>query len=103
MPAPSTPAGWRSRRTPRRCRRLRQRASATALARFMAGALRSLKQLRLQPAVPARDWGDAAAALAGVLREAPARPAEAARSGKAAAEEPADIIRWIDEIDDAEM
>jgi hypothetical protein len=80
-----------------------QRASATALARVMAGAMRSLKQLRLQPAVPARDWGNAAAALAGVLREVPARPAEAARSGKAAAEEPAEIIRWIDEIDDAEM
>jgi hypothetical protein len=82
---------------------LRQRASATALARVMAGALRSLKQLRLQPAVPARDWGDAATVLAGVQREASARPAEAARGGKAAAEEPAEIIRWIDEIDEAEM
>jgi hypothetical protein len=39
---------------------LRQRASAAALLRVMAGALRSLKQLRLQPAAPARDWGDAA-------------------------------------------
>ena len=66
---------------------LRQRASAAALLRVMAGALRSLKQLRLQPAAPARDWGDAAAALAGVMRQAPARPAEAARGGKAAAEE----------------
>ncbi|HET6238413.1 MAG TPA: hypothetical protein VFE41_26175, partial [Acetobacteraceae bacterium] len=56
----------------------RQRASATALARVMAGAMRSLKQLRLQPAVPARDWGGAAAVLAAALREAPARPAEAA-------------------------
>src|ERR1700722_9626969 len=55
---------------------LRQRASAAALVRVMAGALRSLKQLRLQPAAPARDWGGAAAAA---LREAPARPAEAAR------------------------
>jgi hypothetical protein len=69
----------------------------------MAGAMRSLKQLRLQTAVPARDWGDAAAALAAVLREALARPAEAARGGKAAEAEPAEIIRWIDEIDDAEM
>src|ERR1700722_14333429 len=82
---------------------LRQRASAASLVRVMAGALRSLKQLRLQPAAPARDWGDAAAVLAGVLREAPARPAEAARGGAAAEEEPAEIIRWIDEIDDAEM
>jgi hypothetical protein len=57
---------------------LRQRASATALARVMAGALRWLKQLRPQPAAPAR-------------------------GGKAAAEEPAAIIRWIDKIDDAEM
>jgi hypothetical protein len=78
---------------------LRQRASAIALARVMAGVLRSLKQLRLQPAVPARDWGGAA----GVLQQAPARPTEAARGGKAAAEEPAEIIRWIDEIDDTEM
>jgi hypothetical protein len=83
---------------------LRQRASAAALLRVMAGALRSLKQLRLQPAAPARDWGGAAAVLAGVMRQAPARPAEPARGGKAAAEEePAEIIRWIDEIDDAEM
>jgi hypothetical protein len=37
------------------------------------------------------------------MREAPARPAEMARGGKAATEEPAEIIRWIDEIDDAEM
>ena len=44
-----------------------------------------------------------AAALATVLREAPARPAEAARGGKAAEAEPAEIIRWIDEIDDAQM
>ena len=82
---------------------LRQRASAAALARVMAGATRSLTQLRLQPAVPARDWGDAAAALAAVMQEAPARPAAVARGGKAATEEPAEIIRWIDEIDDAEM
>jgi hypothetical protein len=81
---------------------LRQRASAAALLRVMAGALRSLKQLRLQPAAPARDWGDAAAVLAGVMQQAPARPAEAARVGAAVAE-PAEIIRWIDEIDDAEM
>jgi len=83
---------------------LRQRASAAALVRVMAGAMRSLKQLRLQPAAPARDWGDAAAVLAAVMQQAPARPAEAARGGKAAVEdEPAEIIRWIDEIDDAEM
>jgi hypothetical protein len=66
-------------------------------------ALRSLKQRRLQPAAPARDWGDAAEVLAAVLPDAPARPAEAAHGGKAAMEEPAEIIRWIDEIDDAEM
>ncbi len=53
--------------------------------------------------MPPRDWGSAAAALAAVMQQAPARPAEAARGGKAAAEEPAEIVRWIDEIDDAEM
>jgi hypothetical protein len=37
------------------------------------------------------------------MQQAPARPAEAARGSKAAAEEPAEIIRWIDEIADAEM
>ena len=38
------------------------------------------------------------------MQQAPARPAEAARGGKAAVEdEPAQIICWIDEIDDAEM
>ena len=62
-----------------------------------------MKQRRLQPAAPARDWGDAAEVLAAVLPDAPARPAEAAHGGKAAMEEPAEIIRWIDEIDDAEM
>ena len=82
---------------------LRQRASAAALLRVMAAALRSLKQLRLQPAAPARDWGDAAAVLAGVMREAPARPARVARGGATAQEGRREIIRWIDEIDDAEM
>jgi hypothetical protein len=68
----------------------------------MAGALRSLKQRRLQPVVPARDWGDAVAALAGgCSRFRHGRPRPSRSQGEEA--EPAEIIRWIDEIDDAEM
>ena len=80
----------------------RQRASATALVRVATGLMRALTRQRLVPPAPARDWGDAAAALAGAWQAAPARPAEAAR-GKAAEAEPAEITRWIDEIDDVEL
>jgi hypothetical protein len=79
---------------------LRQRANAASLTRAMTGAMRLLTQQRARPAAPARDWGSAAVGLAGVWRAAPARPAEGA---KAAAAEPAVIVRWIDEIDNAEL
>ena len=75
----------------------RQRASATAIARTMTGALRLLKQQRALPAAPARDWGNAAADLAAVWR------AEPPRGGKADEAEPETIVRWIDELTDAEV
>jgi hypothetical protein len=84
---------------------LRQRANAASLARTMTGALRLLKQQRALPAAPARDWGSAAANLGAAWRAEPPRPAEAPRSGKPgeAAAEPQVIVKWIDEIDDAEV
>jgi hypothetical protein len=85
---------------------LRQRANATSLTRTMTGAMRLLAQQRALPAAPAHDWGDAAADLAAAWRAEPPRPAEAPRSGKpgeAAAAEPPVIVKWIDEIDDAEL
>ncbi len=86
---------------------LRQRANAAALARVLAGAARLLKEQRAQPAAPARDWGDTAAALATGWQNAPARPAEAPRGGSpgaaAAAAEPETIIRWLDEVPDDEL
>ena len=82
---------------------LRHRASVASLGRVAIATMRLLVQQRLQPAVPARDWGSAADALTAVLREAPARPAEPARGAKVAEAEPEEVIRWIDEIDDDEM
>ncbi len=84
---------------------LRQRANAAALARVLAGAARLLQEQRAQPAAPARDWGDTAAALATGWQNAPARPAEAARGGSpgAAEAEPETIIRWLDEVPDDEL
>jgi hypothetical protein len=82
---------------------LRQRANAASLGRVLATTMRLLERQRLQPAVPAREWGDAAEELAAAWQQAPPRPAEAARGAKAAEAEPAEIIRWIDEIDDDEM
>ena len=81
----------------------RQRGSAASLARVATSAMRLLKQQRLLPAVPARDWGGAAEALAVVWREAPARPAEPPRGRQAAEAEPETIVKWMDEIDDAEV
>jgi hypothetical protein len=83
----------------------RQRASASALFRGMTVAARGLQQQRALPTAPPRDWGDTAAELGAVWRAAPPRPAEAPRSGKSpgAAREPEVIVKWIDEIDDAEL
>jgi len=82
---------------------LRQRSNAAALVRAMTGVTRALKQQRAVPVAPARDWGGAAVELTAAWRAAPARPAEAPRGAKAAAAEPEEIIRWIDEIDDVEL
>ncbi len=81
---------------------LRQRANAAALTRAMTGAMRLLAQQRARPVAPARDWGGVAAELAGAWQAAPARPAEAARDAKTEAE-PETIVKWIDELDDAEL
>jgi hypothetical protein len=66
---------------------LRQRANAASLIRAMTGAMRLLAQQRALPAAPARDWGSA----------------EAPSGATAAEEEPETIVKWIDEIDDAEL
>src|SRR5271166_2139368 len=79
-----------------------QRANAAALMRAAGGARKLLAQQRAMPAVAERDWGGVAGELAGAWQAAPARPAEAPRGAKAAAE-PEEIVRWIDEIDDAEL
>jgi hypothetical protein len=81
---------------------LRQRASASALARALAVAARLLRDQRGRPAGEARNWGDAVAGLASGWRAAAPRPAEAPRGAKAAVDaEP--IVRWIDELNDAEL
>jgi hypothetical protein len=82
---------------------LRQRASASALARALASAARLLREQRGRPAGEARDWGDVAAGLALAWQTAVPRPVEAARGGKAAAVDAEPIVRWIDELTDAEL
>jgi hypothetical protein len=82
---------------------LRQRANAASLARTMTGAIRLLTQQRALPAAPARDWGSAAAELGAAWRAEPPRPAEPPPSGKPGEAEPQVIVKWIDEIDDAEL
>ena len=82
---------------------LRQRASAAALARALAGAARLLKDQRGKPAAEPRDWGDVAPGLASGWRTAPPRPAEAPRGAKAAAADAEPIVKWIDELTDAEL
>jgi hypothetical protein len=82
----------------------RQRASANAMNRTVTTAMRLLNQPWKRPVGPRRDWGDAAADLGVAWRQAPARPAETTRSGKAAADDtPETIVKWMDEIDDAEV
>jgi hypothetical protein len=82
---------------------LRQRASATALARAMAVAARLLKDQRGKPAAEPRDWGDAAPGLASEWHTAPPRPPEAPRGAKAADADAEPIVKWIDELTDAEL
>jgi hypothetical protein len=81
---------------------MRQRASATSLGRGVTGAMRLLTQQRALPAAPARDWGSAVDAAA-AWRAEPPRPAEPPQSGKPGEAEPQVIVKWIDEIDDAEL
>ena len=82
-----------------------QRANALGLGRGATAALRLLRRQQALPVAPACDWGDAAADLVAMWRAAPPRPAEAPR-GRASAEAAAaaePIIRWIDELSDAEV
>ena len=81
----------------------RHRASATAMHRTVTTAMRLLNQTWKRPLGPRRDWGDAAADLGDAWRQAPARPAAAAGSGKSDDDTPETIVKWIDEIDDAEV
>jgi hypothetical protein len=81
-----------------------QRASAVALFRTFATTVRLLERQRRLPATPGRDWADAATELSAIWRTAPSRPLAALHSGKAAAEDiPDTIVRWIDELTDAEV
>ena len=82
---------------------LRQRASASALARGLAVAARLLKEQRGRPAGEVRDWGDALPGLVSGWQTAVPRPAEAARGAKAAAVDAEPIVKWIDELTDAEV
>jgi hypothetical protein len=81
-----------------------QRASAVALFRTFATTVRLLERQRRLPATPGRDWADAATELSAIWRTAPSRPLAALHTGKAAAEDiPDTIVRWIDELTDAEV
>ena len=82
----------------------RHRASATAMHRTVTTAMRLLNQQWKRPVGPRRDWGDAAIDVGAAWRQAPARPAQLTRSGKAAADDtPETIVKWIDEISDEEV
>jgi hypothetical protein len=80
-----------------------QRASAVALHRSVAGSVRLLDRQRSLPAAPERDWGDVTTGLGEAWRHTPARPTEVARGGTAAGGNAATIVKWIDELDDAEV
>jgi hypothetical protein len=82
----------------------RQRASAAAMHRTVTTAMRLLTQPWKRQVGPPRDWGDAATELGAAWRQAPARPLAALHSGKAADDDiPDTIVRWIDELTDAEV
>jgi hypothetical protein len=80
-----------------------QRASAVALYRSFSGVVRLLDRQRRLPAEPERDWGDAAADLTALWRAAPSRPLPAPHAATAADATPETVVRWIDELDDAEV
>src|SRR5580658_3026929 len=81
----------------------RHRASAAAMTRTVATAMRLLNQTWKRQVGPRRDWGDAAADLGAAWRQAPARPAAAAGGGTTPDDTPETIVKWIDEIDDKEV
>ena len=82
----------------------RHRASAAAMHRTVTASMRLLTQPWKRLVGSPRDWGDAATDLGAAWRQAPARPAEPTRTGKAADEDiPDTIVRWIDELTDAEV
>ena len=80
-----------------------QRASAVALHRSFTNAARMLDRQRRLPAAPERDWNNAAADLAAMWRTAPSRPLAAIGAATARGAIPKTVVRWIDEIDDAEL
>jgi len=63
-----------------------------------------LDRQRRLPAAPERDWGDVPAELGTEWQAAPTRPVEPTRTGKTAPDDtPETIVKWIDELDDAEL
>jgi hypothetical protein len=81
-----------------------QRASAVALFRSFAATVRLLDRQRCRPAAPERTWVDAAPELSALWRTAPSRPLAALHSGRTAPDDtPETIVKWYDEIDDAEL
>src|ERR1700733_7181202 len=74
-----------------------QRASAVALFRSFAGAVRLLESQRRPPAEPEREWDNAAADLTAMWRTAPSRPLPASHATTAPADNPETVVRWIDE------
>ena len=79
------------------------RASAAGLTRSMTGLNRMLAAQRLQSPAAGRDWGETAAEQAALWQATPARPPESAHTGKAADDTPATIVKWMDELEDAEV
>ena len=84
--------------------RHRASASANAMTRTATTTLRLLKQQQKLPVGPPRDWGGSVAEVGDAWRQAPARPVELTRGGKAAPDDtPETIVKWFDEIDDVEL
>jgi hypothetical protein len=80
-----------------------QRANAVALFRAFATTVRLLDRQRRLPAAPERDWAEAATELSAMWRTAPARPLAALHSATAPDDTPETIVKWIDELTDAEV
>jgi hypothetical protein len=80
-----------------------QRASAVALFRSFATTVRLLDRQRCRPAAPERDWADAATELSALWRTAPSRPLAALRGATTPDDTPETIVKWMDELEDAEV